>query len=372
MVLAFSAQVKLFVPVQLQVTLSLPSTQVTPSRSAPVIRHQECTVDASYILPLRRLRVDEEGDLAPYLHGIHAHLEVIVVDGSPPDVFAAHHAMLPDDILHIPVDPRRQTPNGKVGGVLTGLARARHECVIIADDDVRYDMPALTRIVELLSDYAVVRPQNYFDPLPWHARLDTARTLLNRVTGGDWPGTLGVRRSYLQRTGGYNGSVLFENLELVRTIQAAGGTEIVPLDLYVRRLPAATGHFLAQRVRQAYDELARPLRLMLSLAALPMLAGAGLRGRWKWLGSGVCLTIGAAEIGRRRAGGAAVFPVECSLLAPIWILERATCVWLAVALRLARGGVPYRGIVLARSATPIGELRRQYQSPPRSPGGVPA
>ena len=37
----------------------------------------------------------------------------------------------------------------------------------------------------------LVRPQNYFEPLPWHARWDTARTLLNRGLGRDYPGTLG-------------------------------------------------------------------------------------------------------------------------------------------------------------------------------------
>jgi len=31
----------------------------------------------------------------------------------------------------------------------------------------------------------LVGPQNFFDPLPWHARWDSARTLLNRASGGD-------------------------------------------------------------------------------------------------------------------------------------------------------------------------------------------
>lgn len=327
-------------------------------------------MDASYIVPLRRDRAEPDGDFTQYLENLNTHLEVIVVDGSPADVFAAHHALLSGDILHIPVDPLRQTPNGKVGGVLTGLARASHERVIIADDDVRYDLSALIRVVELLSDYTVVRPQNYFDPLPWHARLDTARTLLNRVTGGDWPGTLAVRRSQLRRTNGYDGSVLFENLELVRTVQAAGGREIVPLDLYVRRLPPATSHFLSQRVRQAYDELARPFRLTVFLAALPCLAEAVLRGRWTRMALAISVTVGAAEVGRRRAGGTSVFPLACSLLTPVWVIERATCIWLALALRLARGGMPYRGIILPRSATPVRELRRRHRAASQPKEGV--
>ena len=53
---------------------------------------------------------------------------------------------------------------------------------------------------------------------------------------------------------------MFENLELVKTIEAAGGRQIVASDLFVRRLPLTTHHFVNQRIRQAYDDLARPVR----------------------------------------------------------------------------------------------------------------
>jgi hypothetical protein len=71
------------------------------------------------------------------------------------------------------------------------------------------------------------------------------------MSGGDWPGTLGVRRSVLMRTGGHDGTAVFENLELVRTVCAAGGRELIPLYLYVARRPSTARHFLSQRVRQA-------------------------------------------------------------------------------------------------------------------------
>ena len=63
------------------------------------------------------------------------------------------------------------------------------------DDDVRFDRPGLERVVDLLATHHLVRPQNYFSPLPWHALWDTARTLINRAPGPDYPGTLAVRRS---------------------------------------------------------------------------------------------------------------------------------------------------------------------------------
>jgi hypothetical protein len=95
-----------------------------------------------------------------------------------------------------------------------------------------------------LGEADLVRPQNYFAELPWHARWDTARSLLNRVFSGDlefpigdFPGTLAVRRRALLATGGYDGDALFENLELMRTVRAAGGRVVTPLDLYVAPRP---------------------------------------------------------------------------------------------------------------------------------------
>ncbi|MGI9121136.1 MAG: hypothetical protein ACR2G7_13625 [Acidimicrobiales bacterium] len=124
-------------------------------------------------------------------------------------------------------------------------------------------------MVALLVHADLVCPQNHFDPLPWHARWDSARTLLNRAAGIDMPGTLGVRRSVVLRAGVYDGDSLFENLELIRTMQAVGGPAVSAPDLFVRRLPPTAEHFWSQRVRQAYDDLALPPRLAAELALLP-------------------------------------------------------------------------------------------------------
>jgi hypothetical protein len=317
-------------------------------------------IAATYILPIRREHPDDSEELADYLQQVAERLEIIVVDGSPAGVFAVHSAGWGSFVRHLPPDPDLYTPMGKVGGVLTGVRHATHERLVIADDDVRYQPAALARIVALLDHADVVRPQNYFDPLPWHARWDTARILLNRMTGGDWPGTLAVRRSILRVTGGYDGGVMFENLELVRTVRAAGGTEVVPLDLFVRRHPPSARHFWSQRVRQAYDELARPERLAVSLAVLPLTVWSVVTGRWVALGSAAGVSIALAELGRRRAGGRSVFPPTASLLAPAWIAERGLCSWLALGARVFLGGIPYRSTILTRAATPMRELRRRH------------
>jgi hypothetical protein len=321
----------------------------------------------SYVLPLRWSEPGPIEELSAYLDSIAGAVdEILVVDGSPAPIFAEHAQALPGVARHLPPHPDLDFQMGKVNGVLTGVRESAGERIVLADDDVRYDPKTLGRTVALLDTADLVRPQNYFDELPWHARWDTARSLLNRVfTGdltfpvGDFPGTLAVRRSALLATGGYDGDALFENLELMRTIRAAGGNVATPLDLYVPRKPPSTDHFRSQRVRQAYDDFAIPARIGAFLTFAPLAARSLRRGRRGRLLAAALASIGIAEIGRRRSGGAERFPLSGSLLAPAWIAERSLCSWLALAAKL-RGGVLYGGRRLGHSATTLRRLRRRH------------
>lgn len=328
---------------------------------------------ASYVLPLRWSEPGPIDELASYLRSLSGTVtEVLVVDGSPPPLYELHAEALRGVATHLAPHADLVSPMGKVGGVITGLRECSHERVAIADDDVRFEPAALRRTLGLLTEADMVRPQNYFTELPWHARWDTARSLLNRVfTGdpdfpvGDFPGALAVRRSSFLRSGAYDGRALFENLELMRTIRAAGGSVITPLDLYVGRKAPSTAHFLSQRVRQAYDDFAIPARIGAFLAIAPLTADQLRRNRGRYLPLAALATIGLAELGRRRAGGTERFPLSGALLAPAWVGERSLCAWLALGSKL-RGGVPYGGRRLPHSATSMRELRRRYES--RAPG----
>lgn len=316
-----------------------------------------------YVLPLRW--DDDEGldELTAYLRRLSRWARVLVVDGSPAPLFARHAELWTGTVVHLRPDPAHGCANGKVAGVRTGMERTLHQQVVIADDDVRYEEEDLRRVVGLLEQADLVRPQNFFRPTPWHAAWDTARSLLNRaVAGADYPGTFAIRRSRWQAMGGYDGDVLFENLELVRTVRASGGREARPLDLYVARLPSSVERFVDQRVRQAYDDLAQPWRLAGFLAVWPtivILVGRRRPGRLTALVAG---SVVVAEAGRRRAGGVRVFPVTASLLAPAWLLERGACSWAVLWLRWARGGVPYAGRRLRVAAHSARTLRARQRA----------
>lgn len=304
----------------------------------------------SYVLPLKWSDDHGLAELMTYLATLRDRVELIVVDGSPEPLFTRHRRLLGEGVRHLPPDPRQACPNGKVAGVRTGVALARCDYIVVADDDVRYRPAQLALIEELLERADLVRPLNSFGPMPWHARWDSARTLINCALGADYPGTLAFRAACYRATEGYAGDVLFENLELIRTLTAAGAVELRDRRLVVRRLPPTVRRFAQQRIRQAYDSFAQPARLAAELAILP--AVLGLRRR-SWLMA--ALVVGLAAAGRLRAGRQH-FPADVPLWAPAWLLERGICSWLAVGLRW-RGGVNYSGSRIRTAAHSMRQLR---------------
>jgi hypothetical protein len=317
----------------------------------------------SYILPIRSRGGDEEPEeLTEYLAWLAERTDLIIVDGSEPSSFLSHGDLWARFATHVPPAEDIQCANGKVRGVLTGLRLATQEGVVIADDDVRYDDETLAQMGQLLAQADLVRPQNYFDPLPWHARWDTARMLLNRAVGSDFPGTLGVRRSFLRAIGGYDGDVLFENLELIRTVTAAGGYVVDAPSLFIRRRPPTFARFIEQRPRQAYDDWAQPLRFASFLATAPAVAAAIARRRPRLLVLGAGSAILAAGFGRGRNRGREVFDRLSPLFAPLWLVERAALSWLALIRRVTSRGCPYAGTVIRRAANPPRVLRRRLRS----------
>lgn len=311
---------------------------------------------AEYLLPMRWDSDDDLPELTAYLAELSSAIPVLVVDGSDPELFSRHAQAWPF-VRHLAPDGRGV--NGKALGVMTGVRASSADYLVVADDDVRYSAAALEDLLDRVSRVDFVRPQNVFpaDP-PWHARWDTGRTLWNRAWGGDFSGTVAVRRATLVRAGGYDTGVLFENLELERTIRAVGGQVDIALDLYVLRRPPTLRRFIEQRLRQAYDDWAQPLRMAGELLILPVGVMAVLRRHFAFVGAAILLVVAVGEWGRQRSGGRRVWPPTAALWTPAWLLERGCTVWAAIILR-ARGGVRYRDARVVRAASSVRRLRRE-------------
>ncbi len=333
------------------------------------------TFRCSYLLPILRARehLDEIEDFAEYfLYLAGEGCEVIVVDGSTPEVFAAHDRAWGQICRHVAVDPKYTYLNGKVNGVHTGVDLASCENIILADDDIRYTADDLLCVYDLLCQYEMVRPQNYISPLPWWARIETARMLVNRgiLVTGDYPGTCAFRRSVYFRVGHYDGDVLFDNEEIVRHFRFNGAHVCCALGTFVLKRPPALSKWLEQRPRQAFEDFELRAKTLMFLALFPLAITLGLlynaRGALQFISFvSVCALLLACR-GMWRNKAYKYFPLYVILYAPLWVLERAASVYWALYWRVVYGGYPFGKRLLTKGigrAWVAGRVNRRQPTP---------
>lgn len=311
----------------------------------------------TYLLPIRRVNFsgDEATELASYFQLLReAGCDVILADGSPDAVFAQIDQAVGRLCRHARVDRSYGYINDKVNGIHTGIALSQQEKIILADDDIRYSGEALARIIKGLDCFDVVRPQNFLDPLPWWAKMEAARMLVNRATlrTGDYPGTCAFRKSVMLASGHYDGDVLFDNEEIIRHFAQSGATIDYALDLFVRKRPPTFRKWIEQRPRQAYEDFGLRLKTGIFVALpLVVVSAAFFFG---WSGLVLCLifiallSILLAWRGRARGAASDYFPKSIYLFAPVWILERGLSTYWALYWWLRRGGYPFGGSILSR------------------------
>ncbi len=324
----------------------------------------------TYLLTIRRARFDAEeaGNFKMYFDLLNdVGCETLVVDGSPPEVFAEHASAWRGVCRHEPVDTQYKYLNGKVNGIHTGIQLAEHNRIILADDDIRYTPADVRRMADLLDEFDMARPQNYFRPLPFWARTESARMLINRawIREGDYSGTLGVTRAAMNRVGHYDGDVLFDNEEIVRHFRFKGARIKYARDFFIQKLPPTFDKWIEQRPRQAYEDFVMHAKTIFFLA-LPLdfvltwfVAG--------WRMALICVLIiafGSIFTAARGLGDGALryFSPLTIFYAPLWIVERSVSTYWAFYWYLTRGGYPFGDKVVSKGTgrawtrkQPIGE-----------------
>ena len=331
------------------------------------------TFRCTYILPIRRVRAlrREVDDLAEYFRKLAREgCEVLIVDGSSPEIFAQHDHAWCKLCRHVPVDRRYTYLNGKVNGVHTGVDLASCESVILADDDIRYTPEDIRRACELLKRHDMIRPQNYLAPLPWWARTEAARMLINRgvLRSGDYPGTCAFRRSACLRFGHYDGDVLFDNEEIVRHFILNGGDVCYALDFFILKRPPTLRKWLEQRPRQAYEDFDMRAKTLLFLSLLPaamalgVYSGAGAALAFLFVISACAAVL--AGLGLLRDQTYKFFPVHVMFYAPFWVLERSVSVYWALYWRLVHGGYPFGEQLLSKGTWRAWNAGRSFMRKP--------
>ncbi|MFN2531838.1 MAG: hypothetical protein ABR555_11120, partial [Pyrinomonadaceae bacterium] len=239
-------------------------------------------------------------------------------------------------------------------GVQTGVDLASCERIILADDDIRYCVADVERMCEFLDNFEMVRPQNFIAPLPWWARVETARILINRgvLRAGDYPGTCGFRRSTMHRIGPYDGDVLFDNEEIVRHFALNGVNIKYALDFFILKLPPTFRKWLEQRPRQAYEDFVMRAKTAAFLSILPLSLGLSFVGyvriAFLFLAILSLLSILISSRGLLRDAAYRFFPVSSPLWAPLWIFERSLSVYCALYWRARYGGYPFGPKLLSK------------------------
>jgi hypothetical protein len=310
----------------------------------------------AYLLTIRRVRFDSgvAESFREYFRSVVGDVcDVLVVDGSPPDVFAAHREAWDGVCRHVAVDPQYKYLNGKVNGIHTGVAVSAHERIILADDDIRYTTDDLRRMIDLLGEFEMVRPQNYLRPLPFWARTEAARMLINRawIAEGDYPGTLGVRRSAMLRVGHYDGDVLFDNEEIVRHFRAKDARVGYARDFFIQKHPPSWRKWIEQRPRQAYEDFVMRAKTAFFTALPLVLALIWFAAGWRWaFAFALTAGCGAVFVAARGLGDGATrfFPAHLCLYAPLWIAERVVSTYWAFYWRAAYGGYPFGDKLVAK------------------------
>jgi hypothetical protein len=313
--------------------------------------------DCVYLLPLRRKTFSgaETAEWRHYLEQLsRTACEILVIDGSPAEVFAEHHALLHPVCRHIGVDHGYGYLNDKVNGIHTGVAAVTQEKIILADDDIRYRPEQIDEIVRLLERFEVVRPQNFLSPLPWWGMTESARMLINRATlrTGDYPGTCAFRRSTFLRAGHYDGDVLFDNEEMIRHFATKHATIAYALNFFVQKKPPRFRKWLEQRPRQAYEDFGLRTKTALFVSVPPLLVAIafflGKQGVAVGLGLGAVVSTCLALAGWLRGRARNVIPIWCCFFAPLWVAERTLSTYAALYWYLTRRGYPFGDRVLSK------------------------
>ena len=311
----------------------------------------------TYLLPIRRAHFSatEARELVEYFGALNdAGCDVLVVDGSEDTVFERQDEIWRSVCHHERVDRSFGYLNDKVNGIHTGVRLASMEKIVLADDDIRYTANEIDRVCDSLEKFEVVRPQNFFRPLPWWARMEAARMLINRATlrTADYPGTCAFRRSAMLRVGQYDGDVLFDNEEIIRHFARSGASVNFATNLFVRKRPPSLRKWVEQRPRQAYEDFGlrakTALFLSLPILAISIAAMAGWKSLFAYL-FGVSIVSGLlAAIGRLRGTAARCFPISICFFAPLWVVERSLSTYWALYWHFTRGGYPFGDKILSK------------------------
>jgi len=264
-------------------------------------------------------------DLADYFAFLGTHgCDVVVFDSSPREVFEENRRILRWVSRHVAI-------TAPFDVVRTSAELARTEKIIVAREDVRYDVTDIQDICTMLDLHEVVEPQEYLESLPWWGGIEAGRMLLHRGIEPlpDHGATFGFRRAALRALRGFDATA---TLDPVRRLATFGAEVFSAFELFVKRRPPALAEWLRERPRAAGDDFSMPVKTAFFFTLIPMalllFAFGGARVAIGFTGA---VAFGSIVLALRgRVGASAFFPLRACFYAPLWLLERSVSVYWAL------------------------------------------
>lgn len=271
--------------------------------------------------------------------------DIIVVDGSPLEVYAAHEGAWFSLCRHVKIDSRFHSASPYINSLYTGAALASCQKIIAAAENIRYSPDDVLRMCELLEHYELVRPQNYLFPLTWWSQIESVGILINRAvfSGGDSPETLGFVNSAFHKFCGRKDKALDAAEDLTRQFIMHQAKVCFALDFLIQKNSSTFTEWCGKCFSETYKSFSFSLRPCLFLILLPIGILVdfffGFRPFLFYTAAVLLSVITVAFLGRYR-GGSRFFPIRLSLIAPAWLMERILCHYKTLFWLLTPGGHP--------------------------------
>ncbi|HEX2963720.1 MAG TPA: hypothetical protein VHO43_18125 [Ignavibacteriales bacterium] len=307
-------------------------------------QRKHCT----YIFTIQRAvpRGADIQEISDYLALLNsAGCDVIVVDGSPLEVYAAHEGAWFNLCRHVKIDSRYRSASTYVNSIYTGAALAVCQRIIAASEKVRYTPDDVLRMCELLEHFELVRPQNYLFPLNWWSQVESAGILVNRTVfpGGDSPETIGFLGSTFHKFCSRKDKAFDQTEDITRQFIMHQAKVCFALDFLIQKNSPPFNEWCTKCFRETYKNFSFSLRPCIFLLLIPM--GIllqfffGTRAFLFYCAAVILSAVTIAFLGRFR-GGRRFFPLRLSFAAPAWLMERILCHYKTLFWLLRPGGHP--------------------------------
>ena len=311
----------------------------------------------SVVIPFKASAVNSFSQLAARWRPMAgSHIEVLICDGSSPEVFAENLRQPLGRIRHIPVDRTSYSyQNDKVNGLCTGIRASSSNLVITCDDDIILTPSQIYELAGLDTVRQFIKIRSFPETLTAFETIEVVRSLISnciRCTSDTLTIVLGSRDELLSMLEGMDGNLLFDDRALEWSLRRASHCVSIHPEILARRIPSSPAKWVEQQVRYAYEDI--PLLAKTGLFLLsPFVAwylsqlDRGLLYAYMTMLAGVFFA--AAAIGRKRANLAQHCPAWVPCLGPAWFLIRSCAVPVALIV-WCMGGLHYGGRRVRRPA----------------------